>query len=57
MVENDRGHIAVKPPKKHRDTEVFLYYGFIKCPIESKEVHFKWQAGSILEILKLQNET
>jgi hypothetical protein len=55
MVQNGRGHIAVKPPKKHRDTEIFLYYGFIKCPIESKEVHFKWQAGSILEILKLQN--
>jgi hypothetical protein len=42
MVSDGKGHIPVKPPKKDRDTELFLYYGFVKDEIESKEVHFKW---------------
>ena len=53
MVINGKGLKAVKPPKKDRETELFLYYGFVKDQIESKEVHFKWQANSILNILEL----
>ena len=35
-------HKTFKPPAKDRDTELFLYYGFVKDPEQS--VYFKWQA-------------
>lgn len=43
-----------KPPRKDRDTELFLYYGFVKDP--DQPVYFKWQAQTIIQILNLQQQ-
>ena len=55
MVESGNPRKTFRPQRKDRDTELFLYYGFVKNP--NQDVYFKWQAGSIIEILKLQGET
>lgn len=41
---------------KGEETIQFIYYGFIKNPVDESEVYFKWQAQTILEILSLQKE-
>ena len=40
LMSSNQPHKTFKPPAKDRDTELFLYYGFVKDPEQS--VYFKW---------------
>ena len=58
LMSSNQPHKTFKPPAKDRDTELFLYYGFVKDPDQS--VYFKWAlqlSDLCLSNMRLSSET